>query len=153
MLLRGITRHNGDFDYGNCDGDNDCLNCLHSFRTENKLKSHEKVCKTKEFCGIVIPSEKDNILEFNQYKKSYIIHADIECLIKKNRWVCQQFRKIFSNKNKWACVPWGYSMSTIWAFNHIENKHTLYHGKDCMKKFYESLREHTKNIVDFGKKK
>ena len=21
------------------------LNCLHSFRTENKLKSHEKVCK------------------------------------------------------------------------------------------------------------
>ena len=24
-----------------------CLNCLYSFRTENKLKSHEKVCKIK----------------------------------------------------------------------------------------------------------
>ena len=24
-----------------------CLNCLNSFRTENKLKSHEKVCKIK----------------------------------------------------------------------------------------------------------
>ena len=36
-LLRGITsKHHGDF-Y--------CLNCLHSFRTENKPKSHEKVCK------------------------------------------------------------------------------------------------------------
>ena len=58
-----------------------CLNCLHSFRTENKLKSHEKVCKNKDFCGIVMPSEKDNILEFNQYMKSdkmpYIIYADI----------------------------------------------------------------------------
>ena len=35
-LLRGITsKHHGDF-Y--------CLNCPHSFRTENKLKSHEKTC-------------------------------------------------------------------------------------------------------------
>ena len=57
-LLHGITsKHEGDF-Y--------CLNCLHSFRTENKLKSHEKVCKNKDFCGIVMPSEKDQILKFNQ---------------------------------------------------------------------------------------
>ena len=36
-LLRGITsKHDGDF-Y--------CLNCLHSFRAENKLKSHQKVYK------------------------------------------------------------------------------------------------------------
>ena len=26
-----------------------CLNCLHYFRTENKLKSHEKVHKNKSF--------------------------------------------------------------------------------------------------------
>ena len=36
-----------------------CFNCLHSFRTENKLK---KVCKNEDFFGM--PS--DNILEFNQ---------------------------------------------------------------------------------------
>ena len=34
-----------------------------------------------------MPSEKDNILEFNHYMKSnkmpYIIYADVECLIKK----------------------------------------------------------------------
>ena len=73
-LLRGITsKYHGDF-Y--------CLNCLHSFRTENKLKSHEKVCKYKDFCGIVMPSEEENILEFNQYMKSdktpHLIYADIE---------------------------------------------------------------------------
>ena len=55
-LLRGIiSKDNGDF-Y--------CLNYLHSFRTENKLKPYEKVCKNKDFCGIVMPSEKD-ILELN----------------------------------------------------------------------------------------
>ena len=47
-------------------GDIYCLNCLYSFRTENKLKSHEKVCKNKHYSGIVMSSEKDNILEFNQ---------------------------------------------------------------------------------------
>ena len=58
-LLRGITLKNyGDF-Y--------CLNCLHSFRTENKLKSCETVCKNKDFCGILMPSKYDNILGFNQY--------------------------------------------------------------------------------------
>ena len=53
----------------------------------NKLKSHEKACKNKDICGTVMPSEKGNILEVNQYVKSdkipYIIFADIEPLIKK----------------------------------------------------------------------
>ena len=52
-LLHGITfNHKGDF-Y--------CLNCLRSFRTENK--SHEKVCKNKDLL--------------------YILYADIEFLIRK----------------------------------------------------------------------
>ena len=42
-------------------------------------------------------------------------------------------------------------MSTIWVFYHIENKHTLYRRKNCMKKFCSSLREHEKNIIDFEK--
>ena len=78
-FLKGITsKRDGDFYY---------LNCLHSFRTENKVKSHKKVCEKKEFWGIVIPSEKNNILKFNQYMKSdkmlYIIYPDIDSLIKK----------------------------------------------------------------------
>ena len=40
-------------------------------------------------------------------------------------------------------------MSIIWAFDHIENKHTLDHGKNSVKEFYESLREHARNINDF----
>ena len=50
-------------------------------------------------------------------------------------------------------IPCGYSMSTIWVFDHIENKHTLYRGKDCMRKIWASLREHAKNLADFEKKR
>ena len=51
-----------------------------------------------------MPSGRNNILEFNQYMKSdempYIIHAVIEYLIEKNRWMYKQFRKFFNNKNR-----------------------------------------------------
>ena len=47
----------------------------------------------KKYVKIKISVEKDNILVFNQYMKSdkmpYIIYADIEFLIKKNRWMCK----------------------------------------------------------------
>ena len=44
-------------------------------------------------------------------------------------------------------------MSKIYGFHHIENKHTLYREKDCLKKICDHLREHAKNIIAFEKKK
>ena len=44
-------------------------------------------------------------------------------------------------------------MRTVWDFHNIENKHTLYRGEDCMKKFSASLKEHATNIINFEKKK
>ena len=107
-LLREITsKHNGDFN---------CLNCLHSFRTENKLKSHEKVCINKDFCGIAMLSEKDKISEFKQYMKSdkmpYIIYADIESLIRKIDGRKNNPENSFTTKIG-EHVFCGYSMSTI----------------------------------------
>ena len=47
----------------------------------------KKVCNNTDFYRIVMPSEKDNILEFNHYMKSdimsYIIYAGIKSLIKR----------------------------------------------------------------------
>ena len=123
------------------------MNCLNSFRTEDKLKSHEKVCKNKDIYRIVMPSKKNEILKFNQYMKSeimpYIIYTDIESLIKKidgraNNPEDSSTKDIDENN---AC---GYSMTTIWRFDHIEKKHTFYRGKNCIKKFCASLREHAK---------
>ena len=44
-------------------------------------------------------------------------------------------------------------MSTIWTFDNIENKHSLYCGEDRKKKFCISLREHATNVIKFEKKK
>ena len=86
----------------------------------------------------------------------YIIYADIESLIRKidgcaNNPENSSATKIGEQgfaRNMQISNP----MSTIWAFGHIENKHNLYFGKECIKKFYTSLREHAKNIFDFEKK-
>ena len=41
---------------------------------------------------------------------------------------------------------------TISSFKIIVNKNDRYRGKDCMKKFCESLREHAMKIINFEKK-
>ena len=77
-LLRGITSKNNDNFY--------YLNCRHSFRRENKLEYNKKVYKNKDFCEITLPTQKYNILKFNQYMKSdktsCVTYADLACLIK-----------------------------------------------------------------------
>ena len=52
-LFRGITsNHKGEF-Y--------CLNCLHSFRTNNTLKKHERLCENSDYCYIEMPTKKKKI--------------------------------------------------------------------------------------------
>ena len=78
-LLRGITsNHEGDF-Y--------CFNCLHLYRTENKLKKHCNVCKNHDYCYLEMPQDDNKILKYNHGEKSievpFIIHADLESLLEK----------------------------------------------------------------------
>ena len=78
-LLRGITsKHNGDF-Y--------CLNCFHSFRTENKLKNHRNVCEDHDYWYVEMPEYDNKILKYNHGEKSmkvpFIIYADLESLLEK----------------------------------------------------------------------
>ena len=64
----------------------------------------------------------------------------------------KDFCKLFENsstKKVSKHIPSGFSIS---SFKSIENKHDIYRGKDCMKKFCESLREHSMKIIDFKKK-
>ena len=61
-LLRGITsNHNGDF-Y--------CLNCFHSYRTKERYKKHEMVCKDHDYCYMKMPDENKKISKYNQGENS-----------------------------------------------------------------------------------
>ena len=61
-LVRGVTsNHVGDF-Y--------CLNCLHSFRTDNTLKKHERLCDNNDYCGVEMPVQFNKTLKYNYGEKS-----------------------------------------------------------------------------------
>ena len=78
-LLKGITsKHVGDF-Y--------CLNCFHSYSTQDNLKKHENVCKDQDYCYVEMRKEDNKILKYNHGEKSikvpFITYADLECLLEK----------------------------------------------------------------------
>ena len=81
----------------------------------------------------IYKNKENNILEFNQYMKpdkmsySYIIYADIECLIKK----IKIFLVNFQNQQTEHLI--------------IKKISSLYRRKDCMKKF-PNLEENTQKI-------
>ena len=82
---------------------------------------------------------------------SYIFYADMESSIKKIDGCVNNPENSSTTKIR-EHITCGCSMSTIWAFENIENKHTLYREEDCLKNFCTSLRENTKNIIAFEKK-
>ena len=85
-------------------------------------------------------------------KAPFDIYADLECLIEKIDG-CKNSPENSSTAKLSEHIPSGFSMSTISSFRSIENKHDVYRGKDCMKKFCESLREHAMKIINFRNKK
>ena len=69
-LFRGKTsKDNGDF-Y--------CLNRLHSYRAENKLKKHKSVFKNHDYCYIEM-LKKESILKYNHGEKSMKVPFIILC--------------------------------------------------------------------------
>ena len=79
--LSGLVRGNSS----NHRGDFDCLNCIHSYTTKNKLKEHEKICNNHDSCHIKVPNEP--ILKYNPGEKSlkapFLFFLDLECTLKK----------------------------------------------------------------------
>ena len=73
-LYRGVTsNHNGDFL---------CLGCLHSYRTDNALKKHQRLCGKHDYCKIKMPNKDKNTLKHNPGEKSLsaqqIFHLDLK---------------------------------------------------------------------------
>ena len=147
-LLRGITsNHKEDF-Y--------CLNCFHSYRTENKLEAHKKICENHDYCHAEMPTKNNNIIKYNHGEKSmklpFVIYADLECLLEKMSTCINNPNESFSTKiNKHT--PSGYSIFTHCSFDKSKSKLNYYGGKNCMKKFSKDLREDASKIIDYEKKK
>ena len=124
MLFRGVkSKYNGDF-Y--------CLNCFSSFRTKNKLKNHENVCKDHDYCCIEMLNEENNILKYNLEEKSmkisFIIHGDFESTLEEISTCSNDSKKSPSTKIS-KHTPSGFSLFTYCLFDKTKNKLDYYRGK------------------------
>ena len=111
-----------------------------------KLKCHKKVDQNKDFCLTVMEFQIDNVLQFNQHMSQIKCHIlftlTLKLWLKETDWFSKNPEK-YSTTKIGKYVPCRYLTATIWAFDSIENKHSLYRGEDCMKKFCSrSLKEH-----------
>ena len=75
-LLRGITsNHKEDF-Y--------CLNCFHSYRTENKLEAHKKICENHDYCHVVFHNGSTYDYHFIIKELVKEFNGNFECLGENN---------------------------------------------------------------------
>ena len=81
-----------------------------------------------------MPSEDTKMLEF---------YADLEYLVEKTDGRKNSPENSSTSKIG-KHIPSGFWMFTISLFKSIENKHDTHRGKDCIKKFCESLRDQAK---------
>ena len=129
--------------------------CFHSYRTKNKLDAHKKICENHEYCHIEMPTKGSNIIKYNQggksLKLSFIIYADLECLLEKIN-TCYNNPEESSTRKINKHTPSGYSIFTHCSFDKSKNKLNYYRGNDCMKRFCKDLREHATKIINCEKK-
>ena len=114
--LRGITSNHQEDLY--------CLNCFHSYRTENKLEGHKKICENHDHIHVEMPT-KDNNIKYNHGEKSmnllFVIYADLECLLEKvSTYINNPNESSTTKINKHT--PSGYSIFTHFSFDKSKNK-------------------------------
>ena len=146
-LFRGITsKHEGNFF---------CLNCFHSFRTENKLRKHKNICENHDYCYVEMPKEDNEILKYNHGEKSMkipvIICAPLESLLEKKN-TCHNNPEESSTTNINKHAPSSYSFFTYCSFDTTKSRLNYYRGKNCMKHLRIDLKEHATKIINYKKK-
>ena len=84
-------------------------------------------------------------------KVSFIVYADLECLLKKVR-SCQNNLEISYTETKAKHKPSGYVWCSICSFDDTKNRRYFYRGKDCIEKFCKDLKELGTEMINFKKK-
>ena len=127
-LFRGVTSNNhGDF-Y--------CLGCLHSFRTDNSLKKHERLCDNNDYCHVEMPTKDNSKFKYNHGEKSlkapFPIYADLECLLIKQQ-SCQNNPNESYTERQSLHEPCRYLLDLVSSFDSKQNKHS-FRGKGLHEK-------------------
>lgn len=109
------------------DGDCYSLNCLRSFKAENKLKKNENASKNHKYCCLF-----ESLLE------------------KIDTCECNTEDSLTANINKHTAC--GNSLFTHCSCDNKRNKHDYYRGEDCVKSLWKEFIKHAAEIINSKKK-
>ena len=102
-----------------------------------------------------MPDEDNKILKYipgeKSLKVSFIIYADLECLLQKIKSCQNNPEKPYTEK-KAVHEPSGYSLIKCCSFEKSKNEGKYYRGEDCMKIFCEDLKDQAMKIINYEKK-
>ena len=132
------------------------MGCLHSFRTDNVLEKHERLCDSHDYCYVKISTEDNKILKYNHREKplkaQFIILFDVECFLKKEEQSCQKNAEKSYTERKPKHEPSPLGMFTKFSFDEIENKFDYKRRIDCIKKWCKQIRDCAKEIINYKEK-
>ena len=102
-----------------------------------------------------MPTKDNKTLKYNHGEKSlkapFTIYADLECLLIKEQ-SCQNNPNESYTERKAKHEPSGYSLNLVSSFDSKENKHNVYRGRDCIKRFCSDLKELATKIINYEEK-
>ena len=102
-----------------------------------------------------MPTKDNKTLKYNHGEKSlkapFTIYADLECLLIKEQ-SCQNNPNESYTERKAKHEPSGYSLILVSSFDSKENKHNVYRGRDCIKRFCSDLKELATKIINYEEK-
>ena len=92
------------------------MNCLRSFRSDNALKKHERLCENNDYCSVEMPTKLNKTLKYNHGEKPLktplVIYADLECLLLKQQ-SCQNNHNEYYTERKATYEPCGYALNLV----------------------------------------
>ena len=98
-----------------------------------------------------MPDEDNKVLKYipgeQSLKVSFIICADIECLLQKIN-TCQNNPDKSYTEKKAEHIPSGYSLVICCSFDKSKNEQKYYRGEDCMIIFCKDLKEQAMKIIN-----
>ena len=141
---------------------NFCMNCLQCFSSKEVLDAHRKDCiviNGKQ--AIKMPNEDENGVEFINHRRQirvpFVIYADFDAIIKKNKESDINGSKDNSNvsytKAYQTHVDCGYGYKVVCHYDwQLSKRSKIYRGKGAIHKFMENMLEEVEYCKKMVKK-
>lgn len=118
-----------------------CERCLNHFITENALHKHLVDCKKLNKSKITLPSEKEKILKYSNYKNKekvpFVIYADIESILEKYKDLKLTTHTKKYQKHEAFSIAYYLKCS----YNDSLSRFKCFTGKDCKIWFVKELEK------------